>query len=336
MNTLIPGADLTFAASPLQDRIAWSRAIAGAGNLVPAGFRDGPNANPAKILLAVEYGAMLGLHPMAALAGIHVIDGKPTLSAALMSAQVHRAGHQLRITTSGSVTGTGNNLGGDFVVTVTLVRRDDPNNPFVVTWTIDRAKRAGLWGKGNWSKYPENQMTWRAVSEATRNGAPEVLLGVWYTPDELGATVDEDGDVIDAEEVSEPPKGNNGKSGRANETEVNTRSDEHDTRIPGPGSTPSGTVDLSGAGRDNPPAKKPPTASAASWARDIAATKTMDALTDLRRMAIAGNALDMRNREGDTVDQLFVRRRDELLQEAAGEPEPVIDAEDIDLEEVPF
>lgn len=291
MTDTTPGTDLTFATSSLNDRIQWSRAIAGAGNLVPVGFRDGPNANPAKILLAVEYGAMLGLHPMAALSGIHVIEGKPTLSAALMSALVHKAGHKLRITTTGAVTGTGTTMGGDFTVTVTLIRADDPSHPFTVTWTIDRAKRAGLWGKGNWVKYPENQMTWRGVSEATKLGAPEVLSGVWYTPDELGATVDEDGDVLEGEVVEQDHDGRNVQAAMRPEP-----------------------------ARSKATATSAPKVDAESWVQRITSAPDINALRALRGEAVAANVL-LEPHDGHLLGEWFDRQRDILNQATAGEPE---------------
>lgn len=357
MTTLTPGTDLTFAASSLQDRMQWSKAIAGAGNLVPAGFRDGPNANPAKILLAVEYGVMLGLSPMAALSGIHVIDGRPTLSAALMSALVHKAGHKLRITTTGSVTGSGNNLGGDFEVTATLIRRDDPDHPFTATWTIDRAKRAGLWGKGNWQKYPENQMTWRAVSEDVRNGAPEVLLGIWHTPDELGAAVDEDGDVIDAEEVEQGHDGPNvvatmrensnatrkvgdtGKRGHTTEREVVTRAVQNDT--PSDAKRPGGsrTASKSAAGSAEPTRDKAIVFN--EWASRVDDTQTIDALIQLHAEAAERNTLDHAASRSDgtvtTLEDVFLARREELLSRDAALAEPDVEESDEDFAEtLPF
>lgn len=350
--------EMVFATSSLKDRMDWARAIAGAGQLVPAGFRDGNNANPAKILLAVEYGAMLGLHPMAALSGIHVIDGKPTLSAALMSALVHKAGHKLRITNTGSVTATGRDgkdLGGDFTVTAILIRSDDTQHPFTVTWTIDRAKRAGLWNRGNWAKYPENQMTWRAVSEATKLGAPEVLSGVWYTPDELGAAVDEDGDIIDGGIVEqdhdgpnvvaamrEPKPGTPGdrlNSGHSNETRVEAASDREPTaqapKAPARGRKPSATTpgnpDLDENGRADV---------AQTWISRIQGASNMTALIALRDEVVKRGSviLDYEDYDAHTVDQWFNRRRAELQQAQAGEPDTHL-SETVDYPEdsdVPF
>jgi hypothetical protein len=194
----------------LNARIRYARELANA-NLLPSQYRGAP----ANVLYAVEYGLMLGIAPMAAITGIHVIDGKPTASAALMSALVRRAGHKMRMKVEGSVEG------GDLKATAYLIRSDDPDWTFEATWTIDRAVRAGLVdsyqqgsdGKwtvrartrndkpGNWETYPEAMAKARAISEVVREGAEEVLAGAHYTAEELGALVDEDGSVIDGEVV---------------------------------------------------------------------------------------------------------------------------------------
>ena len=107
--------DLVYAAASLEERKGYALALSRAGDLVPKGFRDRDgSANPGKILLAAEYGNMLGLHPMAALTGINVIEGKPSAAPALMSALVRQAGHKLRVKTRGTVTGK------DIAVTVTV------------------------------------------------------------------------------------------------------------------------------------------------------------------------------------------------------------------------
>lgn len=193
-----PGSDLVFARAPLQERLRWASEIANAGDLVPKGFRDGNRPNAAKVLLAAETGAMLGIHPIAALNGIHVIEGKPTISAGLMSALVRRAGHKLRVTTSGSVKDQ------TFEATAILIRADDPDFQYRSTWNWDRAQRAGLTGKDTWKKYFEAMAKSRAISEVVREGAEDVLMGGVYTPEEFGADVNEAGEVIETAVVVEP------------------------------------------------------------------------------------------------------------------------------------
>lgn len=192
-------------------RIRYARELAHAG-LLPRDFRD----RPANVLYAVEYGNMLGIHPLAAITGVHVMDGKPTASSSLMGALVRRAGHRLRVRTDGTV------AGGDFRATAEITRVDDPEFTYAATWDLHRALRAGLidrldvdeqgrtivrartqGGKpGSWEKFPEAMAKARAISEVSREACEEALCGVHYTAEELGAVVNEEGDVLQGEVVS--------------------------------------------------------------------------------------------------------------------------------------
>jgi hypothetical protein len=166
-------------ARALTAKIGYARELANSG-LLPAAFRR----NPANVLFAVEYGDMLGLAPMAAITGIHVIEGKPSASAGLISALVRRAGHKLRIT------------GDARSATCQIVRCDDPEYTFEVTFTIDDAKTAGLTGKDVWKKYGASMLKARAITQCARDACEEALFGLHYTPEELGAEVDEEGHVV--------------------------------------------------------------------------------------------------------------------------------------------
>lgn len=158
--------DLVMASLP--DRMEYSKALA-ASDLLPKQYRG----HPANVLVAVEYGAALGLSPMAAIQGIHVVEGKPTASAQLIGALVRNAGHKLRVT------------GTDEGAVAVIVRRDDPDYEFRAEWTMERAKRAGLAGKAVWKQYPTAMLKARAITEVARDACPEVLSGVAYTPEEL-------------------------------------------------------------------------------------------------------------------------------------------------------
>ncbi|GAA4176386.1 hypothetical protein [Gryllotalpicola koreensis] len=200
-----------YGASSMGERQEYARTIAQAGELIPRGLwspmrkQDGtmgpPAPNAAKVLLVMEYGAMLGFHPIAALSNIAVIDGKPAMSAQLMAAKVRSSGVKLRVTTQGSW------KDGTFEAIAELIRPDDPDFTFRAVWTRERAERAGLLNKDNWKHYGENMAKARAISEVAREGAQDYLLGVVYTPEELGAAVDEGGQVIEGEiEPSEPSR----------------------------------------------------------------------------------------------------------------------------------
>jgi hypothetical protein len=153
---------------PLSERITYSKALA-ASDLLPKQFRG----RPENVLVALEYGAALGLAPMAAIQGIHVVEGKPTASAQLIGALVRMAGHRLRVT------------GNDTEAHAQVIRSDDPDFAFESVWTLDRAARAGLTGKGVWKSYPAAMLKARAITEVARDACPEVLAGVAYTAEEL-------------------------------------------------------------------------------------------------------------------------------------------------------
>lgn len=152
---------------------------------------------PANLLWAIQYAESLDVHPMTAVTGIHVIDGKPTASAQLIGGLVRRAGHKLRVTFDRK----------SMTATAEIVRADDPEFSFRSVWTMDRAKDAGLANKDVWKKYPDAMLKARAITEVARDAAPESLYGVIYTAEELGAEVDVtgDGEMIVVEGNSAPP-----------------------------------------------------------------------------------------------------------------------------------
>ena len=167
-------------ASAIPAKLAYARELANSG-LLPAAYRK----NPGNILWAVEFGEMLGLPPMAAITGVHIIDGKPTASAGLISGLVRNAGHRLRVT------------GDEQRAVAEITRSDDPRFTFRSEWTIERARQAELLSKSNWKKYPAAMLKARAITEVARDACEEALFGLHYTPEELGANVDEDGVVVE-------------------------------------------------------------------------------------------------------------------------------------------
>lgn len=155
---------------------------------VPKGLR---NRVPA-LLAAVMYGREIGVPPMQAISQIHIVDGKPTPAAELLTAKVRQAGHRMYA------------ADGEWDDTKCRVIGERVSNGEVVetmsfTYTIDMAKRAGLTSKDNWKKYPEAMLFWRAAAQLARVFFSDVLIG-FYTPEELS-----DGEwTLEPEEVSEP------------------------------------------------------------------------------------------------------------------------------------
>ncbi|MFD5900971.1 hypothetical protein ACFWHG_05665 [Streptomyces microflavus] len=170
------------APATLPEKMEYARALAVSG-MLPSQYRN----QPANLLYALEFASSLGLHPMAAITGVHVIEGKPSASSALISALVRRAGHKLRVT------------GNDQEATAQIVRHDDPEFTFSCTWTWGRAEQAGLTRKQVWKNYPAAMLKARAITEVAREACEEALSGMHYTPEELGANVNEEGLLVESE-----------------------------------------------------------------------------------------------------------------------------------------
>jgi hypothetical protein len=138
-------------------------------NFVPKALR-GKTYEVAACILS---GRELGVGPMEALQKIHVVDGKPTLSAELMRSLVLRAGHviEFRTLTDSKVVIAG--------------RRAGSESWTEVTWTTADAARIGVGGKDVWKKYPRQMLAARATSELCRLIFPDALAGLSYTPEEI-------------------------------------------------------------------------------------------------------------------------------------------------------
>ncbi|MFF3353352.1 recombinase RecT [Streptomyces sp. NPDC002917] len=165
--------------------------------LLPDAYRK----QPASVLWAMEYGRALGLDVVTTITTIHVIKGKPTQSADLMLGRARGAGHRVRIQSE-----------RDRCV-VRIQRHDDPDDENVIEWTLDDAVTAGLCTLVNgrphsrdqknqpqpWEKFPRAMLRSRAIAECVRAACPEVLHGAIYTPEELGAVVDQAGNAVEVE-----------------------------------------------------------------------------------------------------------------------------------------
>lgn len=146
-------------------------------------------ASPEQAATIMIKGAELGLPPTAAFEMIHLIQGKPSISPRGALALVYQCGllESMEITEKPDV------------CTVTMKRRGGFS--YTASWSIDDAKRAGLWKKdGAWEMYPANMMRWRAIGFVLDVLFPDVLAGL-KTADQYGASLSLEGDVIEAEVV---------------------------------------------------------------------------------------------------------------------------------------
>lgn len=152
-------------------------------------FSDAKQASQAvvKILAARE----IGLGPFAGMTGVNIIQGKPAFGANIMAACVKKSGrYNYRVTEM-----------SDKACTIEFMERLDGKwtTSGESKFTIEDARKAGT---KNLDKFPRNMLFARAMSNGVRWYCPDVMNGsVVYTPEELGADVDEDGNVVEIVEV---------------------------------------------------------------------------------------------------------------------------------------
>lgn len=134
---------------------------------------------PEAAFAVIVTGRELGLSAMQALRAIHIVEGKPTLSADLMVALVKRSEACLyfRLVESSAV-----------VATYEAHRRGEPG-PTRLSFSMEEAKAAGVTGKDNWRKYPAAMLRARCAAALARAVFPDLVLGV-CDPDELAPTID--------------------------------------------------------------------------------------------------------------------------------------------------
>lgn len=134
------------------------------------------------------------LAPMTALRQIAVIENVPNFFGDLPLAKVMASGlcsfkkEFLIDKDSKEICIANKNITAEFVAAVAHFKRKDPNgveNEIVSVFTVDDAKKAGLWEKKSysgkdtpWIKYPKEMMKYRARSRALKDLFPDVLNGV--------------------------------------------------------------------------------------------------------------------------------------------------------------
>jgi len=151
----------------LEDAFRFAKAI------VSSGFAPRGMEKPESVLVALQWGAELGLTPMAALSNIAVVNGRPSLFGDAALALVRSSG-QLESYSEEEVGERGKD---SFGYKITAKRRGfDPQSE---TFTTSDAKTAKLWGKaGPWTDYPARMLKFRARGFLLRDVFGDVLKGL--------------------------------------------------------------------------------------------------------------------------------------------------------------
>jgi hypothetical protein len=139
----------------------------------------------AEAVVKILAGREFGLGPLAAMNGIHMVDGKPTLAANLIAGQIKRhPSYDYRV-----IRREDDGCELEFFE-VRFRRTQPPERTSLGTMKFEKvdAERAGLLGKQNWRKYPRDMYFARALTAGARPFCPDVLGGSpIYTAEELGA-----------------------------------------------------------------------------------------------------------------------------------------------------
>lgn len=173
----------------LQDAIQIADILA-KSDFVPKDFQN----KSGNILVALQWGAEIGLQPLQALQNIAIINGRPAIWGDAMLALVRQSGLLVAIKEEQT----------DKMATCTVQRKGE--EPYTTTFTMEDAKRAGLANRNTWSAYPKRMMQMRARAYALRDVFPDVLKGMAIAEEEKDKEIDVTPEIVQ----SEQPKANSG------------------------------------------------------------------------------------------------------------------------------
>lgn len=124
----------------------------------------------------IQAGQEIGIPPFAAMSGIHIIQGKPTIGAGLIASTVKGSGkYDYRVKEMSEKVCSIDFLQGNEVI----------GNS---TFTIEDAKKALT---KNIDKFPKNMLFARAISNGVKWFCPDVFSGPVYVPEEMEQTTED-------------------------------------------------------------------------------------------------------------------------------------------------
>lgn len=160
--------EFSFTPTTLEEAQKYATIIANSG-ICPEGFRGRPN----DVLIVLQLGSELGLKPMQALRSLGSINGMPFAYGDGLLALVkrHREFEDMKEWREGDL------AKGSLTAYCTMKR--EGQEPVTQSFSVEDAKRAGLWGKGvAWTKYPARMLQHRARGFAARDAFPDALYGL--------------------------------------------------------------------------------------------------------------------------------------------------------------
>lgn len=130
----------------------------------------------AQAVMKVQMGLELGMKPIQSFTRIHVIEGKPSLSAEAMGALVKASGKYRLVEKAGD----------DKAAEVAVYEKSGDGWDYLGSgrFTIQNAQEAGLKNRNNWKSYASDMLWARALSRACRRHCSDVVMG-FYVPEDF-------------------------------------------------------------------------------------------------------------------------------------------------------
>ena len=146
-------------------------------------FADTREATQA--LVKIQAGTEIGIKPFAAMSGIHIIKGKPSIGSGIIAAKIKSSNkYDYKVVQH-----------TDKVCKIEFFQLENGAKVSigVSEMDIDSLRKAG---SQNLDKYPRNMLFARAISNGLRFYCPDVFECSVYTPDEMGVDTDENENPI--------------------------------------------------------------------------------------------------------------------------------------------
>jgi len=130
--------------------------------------------SPSAIMLGFMKCYELGIPPMTGIMGMFLINGKIGMEVTLQNAVIQKSGERTKMIIED----------GEGFCRIKMERKDGAE--YTALFTRQDAQKAGLMNKDNWKNWEKDMLRSRAFAIGNRVLFSHVLLGMHYTPEELG------------------------------------------------------------------------------------------------------------------------------------------------------
>jgi hypothetical protein len=162
---------------PISELMNLAKAFAESGM-----FADTKSA--AQAIVKIQAGQEIGIPPFAAMTGIHIIQGKPTIGAGLIASRLKGSGkYDYRVIEASEKV-----CSIDFFQGATKIGNS--------TFTIEDARKALT---KNIDKFPKNMLFARAISNGVKWYCPDIFSGPVYVPEEMQVVTTEEATHIEVD-----------------------------------------------------------------------------------------------------------------------------------------